>query len=109
MSRCRCLVSVLAIFISVLAVTPLSSLAFAQSVEEAAQLNQQAIQLYQQGRYADAEPLYKRSLAILEKALGLNDPNVASLLNNLAELYEAQGRYADAEPILKSSLAIREK
>ena len=109
MSRCSCLVSVLAIFTSVLVVAPLSSLAFAQSVEEAAQLNQQAIQLYQQGRYADAEPMFKRSLVIQEKALGHNHPNVASLLNNLAELYEAQGRYADSEPLLKRSLAIREK
>ena len=34
--------------------------------------------LYQaQGRYADAEPLYKRSLAIGEKALGPDHPDVA--------------------------------
>ena len=55
MSKCRFLVSVLAISLGVLVVEPFSSLdtAFAQSVEEAAQLNEQAIQLYQQGRYAD--------------------------------------------------------
>ena len=66
MSRCRFLFSALAICIGVMAVEPFSSLdiAFAQSVEEAARLNQQAIQLCQQGRYADAEPLFKRSLAI---------------------------------------------
>ena len=62
-----------------------------------------------QGRYADAEPLYKRSLAIREKALGPDHPDVALSLNNLAELYHAQGRYADAEPLYKRSLAIREK
>ncbi len=39
-----------------------------------------------QGKYAEAEPLYKRSLAILEKALGLEHPNVATSLNNLEEL-----------------------
>jgi esterase/lipase superfamily enzyme/tetratricopeptide (TPR) repeat protein len=66
--------------------------------------------LYQyQGRYADAEPLYKRSLAIREKALGPNHPDVGTLLNNLAELYRVQGRYADAEPLYKRGLAIREK
>ena len=54
-----------------------------------------------QGRYADAEPLYKRSLAIREKALGPDHPDVATSLNNLAELYRAQGRYADAEPLYK--------
>ena len=37
-----------------------------------------------QGRYADAEPLHKRSLAIREKALGPDHPDVAQSLNNLA-------------------------
>ena len=67
-------------------------------------------ELYQaQGRYADAEPLYKRSLAIREKALGPDHPDVATSLNNLAVLYQDQGRYADAEPLYKRSLAIQEK
>jgi len=49
--------------------------------------------LYQaQGRYAEAEPLYKRSLAIMEKALGPQHPDVAQSLNNLAGLYNAQAR-----------------
>ena len=66
--------------------------------------------LYQsQGRYADAEPLYKRSLAIREKALGPDHPDVGTSLNNLAGLYQSQGRYAEAEPLFKRSLAIREK
>jgi tetratricopeptide (TPR) repeat protein len=62
-----------------------------------------------QGRYAEAEPLYKRSLAVWEKALGLEHPNVSASHNNLALLYQAQGRYAEAEPLYKCSLAIREK
>jgi tetratricopeptide (TPR) repeat protein len=62
-----------------------------------------------QGQYADAEPLYKRSLAIREKALGSDHLDVAQSLNNLAELYQAQGRYADAELLHKRALAIREK
>ena len=65
--------------------------------------------LYDQGRYAEAEPLYKRALAIAEKALGPDHPDVASCLNNLAILYKAQGRYAEAEPLYKRALAIREK
>ena len=62
-----------------------------------------------QGHYAQAEPLYKRSLAIREKALGPDHPDVATSLNNLALLYETQGQYAQAEPLYKRSLAIREK
>ena len=55
------------------------------------------------------KPLYKRSLAIREKALGPDHPDVAQSLNNLAVLYRDQGRYADAEPLYKRSLAINEK
>ncbi|MEE8511990.1 MAG: tetratricopeptide repeat protein [Acidiferrobacterales bacterium] len=45
------------------------------------------------GRYGEAEPLYKRSLAIREKALGPDHPDVATSLNNLARLYSAQGHH----------------
>ena len=62
-----------------------------------------------QGRYADAEPLYKRALAIYEKALGPDHPHVATSLNNLAGLYVNQGRYDAAEPLFKRALAISEK
>ena len=66
--------------------------------------------LYQaQGRYADAETLYKQSLAIGEKVFGPDHPDVARSLNNLAAVYHDQSRYADAEPLFKRSLAIREK
>ncbi len=62
---------------------------------------------YQKGEYAEAERLYRRSLAIREKALGPDHPDVATSLDNLAELYQAQGKYAEAEPLLQRSLAIR--
>src|SRR6266705_554827 len=77
--------------------------------DEAAALNQNVVDLYNAGKYAEAVPLAQRALAIREKALGPDHPDVASLLNNLAELYRAQGRYADAEALFKRSLAIREK
>jgi CHAT domain-containing protein/Flp pilus assembly protein TadD len=71
-------------------------------------LNNLALLYQEQGRYADAEPLYKRSLAIRQKTLGPDHPDVATSLNNLAWLYKDQGRYADAEPLYKRSLAIKE-
>ena len=37
-----------------------------------------------QGRYAEAKPLYKRSLAINEKALGPEHPDIATSLENYA-------------------------
>lgn len=61
------------------------------------------------GRYAEAEPLYWRALAIDERALGPDHPNVGTRLNNLANLYQDQGRYGEAEPLFKRALAIGEK
>ena len=62
-----------------------------------------------QGRYAEAEPLYKRALAIREKALGPTTPTSPTASTTWPALYRAQGRYAEAEPLYKRSLAIREK
>jgi hypothetical protein len=51
------------------------------------------------GRYTEAEPLYKRAIAIDEKALGPGHPTVAQLRGNLATMYDAQGRHAEAEAL----------
>ncbi len=48
-------------------------------------------------------------MAIVEKALGPEHPDVANSLNNLAVLYHAQERNAEAEPLFQRSLAILEK
>ncbi|MEI6260247.1 MAG: tetratricopeptide repeat protein, partial [Deltaproteobacteria bacterium] len=64
---------------------------------------------YTTGRYAEAEPLYKRALTIYEKVLGPEHASTTASLNNLAGLYYTTGRYAEAEPMLKRALAIREK
>ena len=46
--------------------------------------------LENQGMYDDAEPLYKRALAIREDTLGPRHPDVASSLNNLGVLLKSQ-------------------
>ena len=75
----------------------------------ATSLNNLSALYVQLGRYADAEPLDKRALAIREKVRGPGHPDVAASLSNLASLYDSQGRYGDAEPLLKRALAIKEK
>ena len=72
-------------------------------------LNNLAALYSAQGKYAEAEPLYQRSLRIREKALGREHPDIALSLNNLATLYNNQGKYAEAEPLFQRSLAIHEK
>ena len=74
--------------------------------EAARLLNQVGSYLYLRALYAEAEPLFRRALAIREKALGPDHPNTALSLNNLAELYRAQGQYAEAEPLYRQALAI---
>ena len=79
------------------------------SSEAGAFLNAVGYYLNKRAQYKDAELLFKRSLAIREKVLGSEHPDVASTLNNLAGLYRAQGKYKDAEPLCQRSLVIREK
>ena len=62
-----------------------------------------------QGRYADAEPLYKRSLAIWEKALGPDHPNVATVLVNYASLLRKTDRVDEAVKLEARAKAIRAK
>lgn len=62
-----------------------------------------------QGRDDLAEPLYKRSIALMEKSLGLDNALVAAELTNLAALYQRQSRFAEAEPLFKRALAVRER
>ena len=47
-------------------------------------LNKLGIVVQAQGKYTEAEGLYKRALAIREKALGASHPDVGQTLNNLA-------------------------
>jgi hypothetical protein len=61
------------------------------------------------GSLCRCRALFKRSLAIQEKALGPDHPDVATSLSGLADLYQDEGRYADAEPLYKRSLGIKEK
>jgi tetratricopeptide (TPR) repeat protein len=78
-------------------------------VKTAVPLSALAILYARQGRYADAELVHQRALAIYDTALGANHPSFADSLVNLAALYMVQGRYADAEPLMKRALTIHEK
>src|SRR6202040_2846756 len=61
-----------------------------------------------QGKYAEAEAVFKRALAIREQALGASHPDVAHALRNLANVYRDQGKHAQAEGLYKRALAIQE-
>lgn len=77
--------------------------------EDATILNNLALSLVDAGDYAGAEPLVRRALAIDQKALGPDHPNVAAVLNTLAVLLQTKGDYAGAELLYRRALAINEK
>ncbi len=79
------------------------------SKDETAALNQQVVQLYQQGKFAEAIPIATKVLELREKALGPEHPGTARSLGNLAGLYQAMGDYARAEPLYQRALKIWEK
>ena len=62
-----------------------------------------------QGRYAEAEPLFKQALKIAEKTFASDDLEVSSVLNNLAVLYKYRNRFPQAERLYRRALAIVEK
>jgi tetratricopeptide (TPR) repeat protein len=65
--------------------------------------------LVQQGKYAKALSVDKEALRVAEASFGSEHHNVATSLNNLAEIYRHQGKYAEAEPLYKRAVAIDEK
>jgi tetratricopeptide (TPR) repeat protein len=59
-----------------------------------------------QQRFADAEPLYAKSLNVREKVYGVDKPPVAGSLSNLATLYAAEGKFDKAEPLYAQAVKI---
>ena len=59
-------------------------------------LNDQVVAFFRQGQYSEAAEIAKEALRVAEETYGTNHRNVATSLNNLAEVYRVQGRYAEA-------------
>jgi tetratricopeptide (TPR) repeat protein len=71
-------------------------------------INNLAQLLHSTNRLAEAEPLMRRALAIVEANYGNDHPNVSPALNNLAQLLQTTNRLAEAEPLMRRALAIDE-
>ena len=55
---------------------------------------------------SEAKPLYEEALSIRRRVLGVDHPDLADSLNNLANWYHAQGKYDEAEPLYDEALSI---
>src|SRR5690349_11270222 len=63
-------------------------------------LNAQAIQLFQQARYPEAEQAYRQALAGWDRMGPAAVASRAVTEGNLGTLFRVEGRYADAQPLL---------
>jgi tetratricopeptide (TPR) repeat protein len=72
-------------------------------------MNQAGIRWYALAEWGQAEPLYRRALAINERSYGLDHTKIATRLNNLAQLLKATNRLAEAEPLMRRALEIDER
>jgi tetratricopeptide (TPR) repeat protein len=62
--------------------------------------------VHNRGRYSEAEPLFRRVIAVYRDTLGEDHPNTVKACNNLAENLWSQGRYAEAESLRSQAMAI---
>jgi tetratricopeptide (TPR) repeat protein len=69
-------------------------------------MNDLALWLSNRAEHGEAEPLFRRALAIDEKSFDPEHPNVARDLNNLASLLSATNRLVEAEPLYRQVLRI---
>lgn len=74
--------------------------------ESAAELNDLAVRRQAEGKYPEAEALYKKSLSIWEATLGPDDPLVAQSLSNRAALYRVTNEHHEAERLFQMALRI---
>ena len=56
-------------------------------------------------KYAEAEPLLERAVALSEQILGPEDPRTLNRLSSLAGLYKEQGQLVQAEAIMRKVIA----
>jgi CHAT domain-containing protein/Tfp pilus assembly protein PilF len=61
------------------------------------------------GRHEESAPLFEEALAIYEKRLRPDDPELATAINNLGISRESSGRQEEAEVLFRRALEIRER
>lgn len=94
---------------ALLAACFLSSAAAAQQRSALSQIELQANELVNQGRYAEAEQLYRRMLAIAKRDYPDEPATAGAALSDLAGLYSTMGRATEAESMAREALHIVEK
>jgi hypothetical protein len=79
------------------------------TVEEACQLHERAVALREHGQHAEAAMCARHSLVSFEREYGLDHPDVANILNNLAGICADRGDYTEAARLAQRAVAIMEQ
>ncbi len=78
----------------------------AEAIKGWNQLTRQSIELYQHGNYHEAKIVAEKGLELAQKIWGAKHQNVATSLNNIANIYRITGKYFEAKPLYMESLAM---
>ncbi|KAK0728575.1 hypothetical protein B0T26DRAFT_869597 [Lasiosphaeria miniovina] len=68
-----------------------------------------AIVIDNQGKYEEAEQIYRQALQLTEKVLGKEHPSTLNSMNNFANMLDRQGKYEEAKQMDRQALQLREK
>ncbi len=79
-----------------------------EAASEAIRLVHEARSLWEQGKLPESEPLLRRALGLAEGTLGLDHPEVASVLSHLGWLARTRGQEVEAVAAYRRALAIRD-
>jgi len=72
-------------------------------------MDEQARALYAQGKYAQAQTLHEKALAIRRRLLADDHPDTAASYNYVAFNLQAQGKYTQAQLLYEKALEIRRR
>jgi tetratricopeptide (TPR) repeat protein len=62
-----------------------------------------------EGKYAQAEPLFMKTLEVARRVLGQEHPKTLICMHTLALLYLDQGQYGQAEPLLTRAVEVESR
>ena len=69
-------------------------------------INNLGLLLKAQGKYDEAEPLFREALQARRETLGDRHPDTLISINNLGMLLKEQGKYDEAEPLFREALKV---
>ncbi len=69
------------------------------TAEELQQLNKEVVNHFQNENFSEAIKIGVQAVKLGKQKLGLNHPNTATAINNLALLYDKVGDHTRAEPL----------